>query len=527
MADAPELVLSYTGIAFRQNDKAPELFAFVASANELKRICGVARKSEQMLTNYQRALDEERVNREVWPFFKMPQNCSPTAIVLSLHSTPVAKVSFDDVADPGGAPVNLKRLKITARDVDKISDDEVIASAIQLLDERLKGDAGAQQTSGAEASSETSSQMDGDHGEEDEAGEEEGDDEAEESNSQEDSEEEDEDDDETDEVEIGKSMLTDLRAKLVNKEDITQDLLAALRDMLRPALVIDGQHRLFGAAKVEEGIPLLVCSLVNPEWKEQVFQFTVINDKARGIPKPFITSLAGMSLTAGELNDLQKRLAQAGVHLWEVDVMQHLGYDSRSPFFQRVEFKVGGKKGTRGLGYQTMKQVGKAWFDPNTHGLHALMRILFANGKKKSTKVLKAEWQRNDVWFDYFCCFWHSFYKKFGATDLWKMHSSLMTAIVLKQLQETFLTYLDSVSALTIETIQEPDDSARRKLVFAQFEKIVEQFSQKFEAKHFPQAWGIKSLNHKDGKAKLQDYFEKVRQGKFVGNHPLRTGNIA
>ena len=75
-------------------------------------------------------------------------------------------------------------------------------------------------------------------------------------------------------------------------------MLEALRDMLKPALVIDGQHRLFGAAGVEEDIPLLVCSLVQPSWKEQVFQFIVVNDKAAGIPKPFITSLAGMSLTS-------------------------------------------------------------------------------------------------------------------------------------------------------------------------------------------------------------------------------------
>ena len=79
-------------------------------------------------------------------------------------------------------------------------------------------------------------------------------------------------------------------------------MIDSLRDMLKPALVIDGQHRLFGAAGVEEDIPLLVCSLIQPSWKEQVFQFIIISDKAAGIPKPCITSLAGMSLTGGELD---------------------------------------------------------------------------------------------------------------------------------------------------------------------------------------------------------------------------------
>ena len=96
-------------------------------------------------------------------------------------------------------------------------------------------------------------------------------------------------------VEIGKSMLKNMRALLDKPELLKPEVVENLRETLLPALVIDGQHRLFGAAKVEEDIPFLVCSLVKPEWKEQVFQFTVINDKALGIPKPFITSLALIS----------------------------------------------------------------------------------------------------------------------------------------------------------------------------------------------------------------------------------------
>jgi hypothetical protein len=296
--------------------------------------------------------------------------------------------------------------------------------------------------------------------------------------------------------------------------------------MLLPALVIDGQHRLFGAAAVEEDIPFLVCSMVNPEWKEQVFQFTVINDKARGIPKPFITSLAGMSLTSQELSELRTRLSQAGVQLWEVNVMQRLGYEPRSSFYKMIEFKVTGS-GTKGLGYQTMKRVGKSWYDPKHQGLITLMRILYTGTteKRRSAKTLKTEWQKTDDWFLFLSKFWDQVKQKFGKTKLWELHSPLMIAVVLNQLQETFLTYLDSVSALTLERISVSDDVRRRAQVESEFGTIVDQFLSKFEEKHFSKPWAVKSLNHKDGKELLLDYFDKIQKGTMVHKHPLLTGS--
>jgi hypothetical protein len=81
-------------LRFRQNPLSPEQFAFVASANELIRFCGVARKSHGLLSNYQRAMDKDRVRDEVTPFFKDPHNCSPTAIVVSLQQTNVCEIEF-------------------------------------------------------------------------------------------------------------------------------------------------------------------------------------------------------------------------------------------------------------------------------------------------------------------------------------------------------------------------------------------------------------------------------------------------
>lgn len=503
------------GIAFRQNPQAPQLFSFVASSNELKKICGVARKSEKLLTNYQRALDEDRVIKEVAPFFRDPKNSSPTAIVLSIHESPKVKVDFVDIADGNGLGVDLKKITIEMEDVDSLSNEEVIASAIEFLDSRLSSDTDSENINQSGVVANDGAQNDA-KSEQDDTDEEE-----EEEDSSTDSENEVNDNSGDEEIDLGKSMLKELREKLIARDDISNDLIDTLRDMLKPALVIDGQHRLFGAAKVEENIPLLVCSLVKPDWKEQVFQFTVINSKSVGIPKPFITSLAGMSLTPDELQALNDRLAQAGVQLWEVEVMQKMGYDPSSPFFGKINFNVSGAGG--GLGYQTMKKVGKAWFEVKNDGLLEVIRGLYQrpDAKKYSQKSLKDQWRKNDLWFDYYSIFWGAIKNKFGNTSLWELHSTFMIAVVLEQLQTTFLEYLESVTSLTIAKINDADDSVRQEKIRAEFKQIVDSFVSKFEERHFSKPWAVNSLNHRDGKRLLADYFSKVFKGKAVHNHPL------
>ena len=99
--DGGKCEFTVQGFTFQQNTKSPKLFAFVASANDLIKFCGVARKSQDLLTNYQRTLDTVRVDKEITPFFRVPENCTPTAIVLSLQQTNVAEVEFKPAGNQG------------------------------------------------------------------------------------------------------------------------------------------------------------------------------------------------------------------------------------------------------------------------------------------------------------------------------------------------------------------------------------------------------------------------------------------
>jgi DGQHR domain-containing protein len=52
----------------------------------------------------------------------------------------------------------------------------------------------------------------------------------------------------------------------------------------RPALIVDGQHRLVGMNADDEDLPVLIVALLDASPEEQAFQFVVINNKAAKVP---------------------------------------------------------------------------------------------------------------------------------------------------------------------------------------------------------------------------------------------------
>ncbi len=53
----------------------------------------------------------------------------------------------------------------------------------------------------------------------------------------------------------------------------------------KPGTVIDGQHRLLGAAKFDPELPLNIVALLNPTSDETAFQFLVVNNKASRVSR--------------------------------------------------------------------------------------------------------------------------------------------------------------------------------------------------------------------------------------------------
>lgn len=56
-------------------------------------------------------------------------------------------------------------------------------------------------------------------------------------------------------------------------------------------IVIDGQHRLFGAGDHRKDLPVNIVALINPPDEEIAFQFLVINQKVTKVPTDHLTLL--------------------------------------------------------------------------------------------------------------------------------------------------------------------------------------------------------------------------------------------
>ena len=80
----------------------------------------------------------------------------------------------------------------------------------------------------------------------------------------------------------------------------------------KPGLIIDGQHRAFGAAKFSEEIHLNVVAFLGGNDSERAFQFVVINNSATRVSKDHIKAL-NLSFDDNQLN--KRLIASSGLAL--------------------------------------------------------------------------------------------------------------------------------------------------------------------------------------------------------------------
>ena len=92
--------------------------------------------------------------------------------------------------------------------------------------------------------------------------------------------------------------------------------------------VIDGQHRLAGAAKASNDIELPVVAFLDLELEKQIFQFVTINRTAKGVPTSlYLDLLKHLPLTKKPGEIAKDRAA---------DIANALRRDEESPLFNRI-----------------------------------------------------------------------------------------------------------------------------------------------------------------------------------------------
>ncbi len=128
------------------------------------------------------------------------------------------------------------------------------------------------------------------------------------------------------------------KSKSSEKTTPEEELTTTLRSLLRPAMIVDGQHRVFGAYTSDNAktINFTVNAISDADWIEQVFQFVVLNKQAKPISSSFLSSILNTSLTNDEVQDIEKRLSDVGIKNSERKILKYLNHNTNSPFHQMV-----------------------------------------------------------------------------------------------------------------------------------------------------------------------------------------------
>ena len=296
----------YDALKVQQQPESPPFYLLSVAASELLEWADVPRKKADFMAGYQRELLPRHA--AITDFIlKSPQNVIPGAVIVAVPDRAVT-------ITPTGA-----------ESIAKIT----ISAVAQSFDERLKALAKEffSRLSPSERESIGHSPSDSDEITE-EANEEDGD------NLPEDTPPE--------------SYLAELTAELsqasTNLDSLSEERQRAVREyvegLTKPGRILDGQHRVFGAKDVSEfEVYLPVVLLPGASTHEQVFQFYVLNNKAKPLSPTELRSTISTSLSNQEIKDLYDRFKQAGVTEAEAARWTHrANTDSGSPFLNLIDF---------------------------------------------------------------------------------------------------------------------------------------------------------------------------------------------
>jgi DGQHR domain-containing protein len=306
------------------------------------------------------------------------------------------------------------------------------------------------------------------------------------------------------------SYLAGLYAELLDYENATVSRKKELDDLAVtltiPGLIIDGQHRIFGAKEAPEfDVMIPVVLLPGLAISEQVFHFYVLNNKAKPLDKRQLRSIISTSLTKQEIDDLYDRFRKSGLRADEAQWTYRIGSDEDSPFRNLVSLRLRGDVAP--IDDNVMDQV--------------VARFI---KMPRSYNLLKKgiEWDDGDS--DYsrrlglFYALWRAVRDSYP--DAWQEaadrqpSAQLFQKVALLQLQEYVLKTLKLAVQFTKES---PLSGA--SVLYGQTRTALERIPQEF----FQKEWKKKQLDTNVGRAYFLEQLEAVasQEGKFLGNFGL------
>lgn len=470
----------YIGQRFQQRPESPEVVLFIAPAEDIDDWGGVPQKSSKFMKGFQRAEDPSR-RASIGSFFEQPGNISPTAIVVAFKPNEVNVTDLQNLhglEGEEGATSQFVRIEIEYDDLSTKSIEELASMVYEALSGKPMGsDIPVPRNEGLEGET------------------------VEDDDESYDDETEDDEELEVHESQLDQFLIFLRTPGLLNeaRDEDENKLRSMLINLLKPGIIVDGQHRTRGAAFLEQNIPFPIVSLLNADWREQVFQFIIINQKAKPIPSEFLTAIISSSLSSDDIEQLKKRLDRSGISLEETSIMNLVNFNSQSPFRGMINFRVQGSKGT--MGYPGMLALARRFRNLRTHDDKVKFRPFFqavfeSNCHGSNYAERRHDWLIEGVWFKFFSAFWSQVCAKYN--EQWAPGSNLLKIVALQELQNLFLQWLFDRT----EQVEGVDD----------FKEKADQFLTNIKAKFFDKDWKLTSLQSATGRKYLREALSAARK---------------
>ena len=343
----------YVALKVEQREGLNPFYLLSSPAAEIVKWSGVPRKKAEYMVGYQRELDEKRSENIKEFLDEDKNNILPGSILIAIKNE---NISIDPIDEKN----SLYKLKIyidDKKDLKKLVYDELYSR----LDENEKKFVDNYKVS--------SDIIDSDEN------------------------------DDYDDYSQPDSYLSSLVAELKNFDDLDEnrknEIENYIKSISKPGLILDGQHRVFGAKNARGKINLPIVILPGMDPSEQVFHFFVINNKAKPIKPTELRAVVSTSLSNKEIDNLYDRFKLSGVITAEAQWTHSINTDSKSPFNGLVNFGLEQDKGV--IPENVMYQVVKKFIKPNS--------------KYNSNLNLVKDWKNDSGSYDYrlslFFIFWN------------------------------------------------------------------------------------------------------------------------
>ncbi len=310
-----------------------------------------------------------------------------------------------------------------------------------------------------------------------------------------------------------------------------RDLIIAMEALCRPAIVVDGQHRLWGAQGVGREINLPVVAMTSTDWTNQIYQFVVINEKAQKVDSEILNDIFASSLTPEEQEAVRTKFSRV-----KVDIEQRIagvlaGRDATSPFYQMVSLNLPNPPAAEANAYITQNTI-QALIEGGRGTLGWRSDDKFYETYIKPTFPDRDSWQdwRTGHWRRYWFAFWNTVRDTYRPQakklrgidfDIWdkSQQSNLTKGVGLKVFQRFFMeTVAEQVRKQedSFEVLKEYLDENRAKQAVDQkirekalpptvdefVERIRNEFLAVFPVRFFTASWE-KSLDDQGGQDNL------------------------